>query len=130
MLRLFTLVVVCLAIGCDGPDRELPPIPASSEIRVRLSSTEKEPIHIDDRQVVEQVISLANQYRGGWTVPLAGPPVAQTRLEFYSDGELVADLGLGGDFLTRTHGNFYSAVVGEAQVQQFRDLLGITNPYD
>ena len=123
--RTVLLAGICATVACTS-SRSLPPILAAGEIR--LSVRNRDIGVVDDPQTIEQVISLANQYLDGWIVPLAGPPVAGMKLGFYFEGRLMADLGLGDDFLTRTHGNFYSRNIGAAEVQEFREALGLANP--
>ena len=121
------LLAILAVVGCT-PSRSLPPIPEVDEIRVR-GLTEEEIARVKDRAVILQVVSVANDFADGWRVPWYGPPVAKTNLTFYSAGQPLADLGLGRNFITRTHDNFYSREVPERVIQDLREKLHLENPY-
>ena len=82
-----------------------------------------------DPQIIADVTGRINSYNDKWSVPTYGPPVAMTRLNFYHQGEFVADFGLGSDFFTRRTDNFYSRSATKEQLRQFRVALQIENPY-
>lgn len=119
------VLVICFVLGCAS-SRSLPPIPEADEIRIGGITGFRV---VEDRDVIDGVVRLVNQNLDGWSVPRYGPPAARTNLAFYLKGEFVADFGLGNHFFSRTHENFYSRMATTSEIQAFRAILSIEDPY-
>jgi len=78
----------------SGCGRALPPIPISTEIRLRSNALRE--LVITEPNTVQAMQAFANEFKGGWGVPWYGPPVAE---------------------LTRTYGDFWSQRVSEDTIR-------------
>ncbi len=110
-----------LVSGCG---RALPPIPNSTEIRLRSNALRE--LVITEPSTVQAVQAFANEFKSGWSVPWYGPPVADLQVEFYSNSKFVGDFGVSPTFVTRTYGDFWSQRVSEDTIRALaRTHLGI-----
>jgi hypothetical protein len=119
MPKYSTLAPVTLVLAASGLvsgcGRALPPIPISTEIRLR--SNELRELVITDPSTVGAVQAFANEFRDGWGVPWYGPPVAKLTIEFYANSKFVGDFGVSPTFVTRTYGDFWSQRVSEDTIR-------------
>lgn len=96
----------------------LPPIPEADRIVITAHELAGE-VPITDPGSIRFIRSFVNGQPEGWGVPWYGPPVAAVRLQFYAGNAFVGDFGLSEDFITRTHGDFYSKNMDEKALREW-----------
>jgi hypothetical protein len=77
-------------------------------------------------QRVQSVLEVLQRHAGGWEVPAAGVPVADTRLNFYTGEKFLGNVGFARTFLTaHLRGAFWSRRVESAVGDELRGLLDL-----
>lgn len=80
---------------------------------------------IREKDKIDGVIAFAKRFKEGWGMPIAGPPVAPIRIQFFSGDDLKADLGIARNFITTTGDNFYSREITPEESREILMLLDL-----
>jgi hypothetical protein len=115
--RSTVILIACLSVSACQNSPVLPPIPNSTEVRLR--SQELGELVITEPRTVEAVRTFANEFKDGWGVPWYGPPVSRLLIDFYAGSTFVGNFGVSNNFVTRTYGEFWSQRVSEKTLKAF-----------
>jgi hypothetical protein len=84
---------------------------------------------ITDRPRILQIAQFAEAHGNDWSVPLAGTPIGNISLEFYSGGQFLGDLGIGKEFLdAQGCGYFFSRRLATDDRHEISRLIGVSDP--
>ena len=122
-----------LLVGCkfdaQCKDMELSRLQSADRVVVVTNNMQELRV-ITDAQTVAKLGAFAVSHPDNWEVPLAGPPVALVRGDFYRGSQFLGDLGLGSDFISAQGcGHFQSRSVSAKDREALLKLLGIADPY-
>jgi hypothetical protein len=82
---------------------------------------------ITDRSTISQIAVFAEVRSGGWGTPLAGTPVANITLDFYSGGQFLGHLGIGRSFIeSQGCGAFVSRTLTNTDRGEIARLIGVS----
>ncbi len=116
-MRLIILILSAFITSSCAAAEKLPRVDTVTHIEFK--SHELDGLRIDDPKMIGRFLGFYNQFLEGWSIPWYGPPVAKIHFSLFSGNQLAGDFGVSNNFITRTHGNFWSQTVSEERILAF-----------
>ncbi len=129
----FCLCFVFLVASCDvgtwrAPDDlavSLPPIKKFDRIVIRLYHDHPErSTEITSKETTQELYDFLESYRDDWFVPAFGSYQHITRIDLYSDGELVDFLYVSSSYLSREVGEVHIRRINGQEYGRLYRILG------